>query len=122
MKGNPGEMTTSPYVKAVKASEASQEVFGLTSGHQFDLPADGGHLISGQAAHRQRALQVTKHDLGLQVVVLVKARVHGDLGGVDGKRHPGRGVVGAAEWGRWKRDGASVNGGRSVLFSRSKQN
>lgn len=95
-------MTTNPYVKAVKAKEASKEAYGLTTGHQFDLPADGGHFIPSQAAHSQRALQVTKYDLGLQVVVLVKARVHGDLCGVDEEGHPGRGVVGAAEWGRWK--------------------
>ena len=100
MEGNPEQTTTSPKVKAVEAKEASQEACGLTTGHQFDLPADGGHLVPGQAAHRQRALQVTKYDLGLQVVVLVKVRVHGDLRGIDGEGHPGRGVVGAAEWGR----------------------
>lgn len=61
----------------------------LTVGNQFDLPADCGHLVPGQAAHGHRALQVAEDHLALQVVFLVKVRVHGDLGGVGGQRDPG---------------------------------
>lgn len=99
MEGNPEETTTNPCVKAVKVKQVLQEARGLTTGHQFDLPADGGHLIPSQAAHSQRVLQVAKYDQGLQVIVLVEVGVHGDLRGVDREGHPGRGVVGAAEWG-----------------------
>lgn len=66
----------------------------LTTGHQFDLPADGGHSVPGQAAHRQCVFQMAKHDVALQVIVLVKVRVHGDLRGVGGEGHPGRRVIG----------------------------
>lgn len=48
----------------------------LTTRHQFDLPADGGHLVPGQTAHRQSVFQMTKQDLTLQVVVFVDVRVH----------------------------------------------
>ena len=70
----------------------------LTTGHQFDLPVDGGHAISGQAAHRQRVFQVTEDDLALKVSVFVKVGVHRDLGGVGWQGRPGGSVVGAASW------------------------
>lgn len=67
--------------------------------HQFDLPADSGHAIPGQTAYSQCIFQMTKHDLALQMIVLVNVRVHCYLCGVGREGHPLRRIVGTTRWG-----------------------
>lgn len=73
-------------------------VCALTARHQFDLPADGSHFIPGQAADGQCVFQVTKHDLALQVIILVHVGVHCDLCGVGGEGGPGGRVICTTGW------------------------
>lgn len=68
----------------------------LTIWDQFDLPADSGHFVPGQAAHRHGVLQMTKHDLALQVVVLVNMGVHCDFCWIDSEGHPQGRVIGTS--------------------------
>ena len=68
----------------------------LTASHQLDLPADGGQVVACEAAHGQVALQVTKHHLALQVVVLVQVGLHRHRGGVGLERLPLGRLIGTA--------------------------